>query len=37
MCGEIEILLISVSCEVCEHFGVLTFRAEKGRTVHNCF
>jgi YgiT-type zinc finger domain-containing protein len=27
---ETEVLLIGVPCEVCEHCGVLAFKAEKG-------
>jgi hypothetical protein len=30
MSNETEILLIGVSCEVCEHCGALAFKAEKG-------
>jgi hypothetical protein len=29
--GETEILLIGVSCEVCEHCGALAFKVEKGQ------
>jgi hypothetical protein len=30
VCSETDILLIGIPCEVCEHCGVLKFKAEKG-------
>lgn len=32
---ETKILIIGVTCEVCEHCGAIAFKTEKGRTVHS--